>query len=169
MAGVTNQGSAYAFQLPGTGPEDPAPVVCDRTVAGLHAGPLSVDEGVTCLAAGAQILGEVNVASGAGLVATAAVVQGPVSALGATVLDLSLTQVTGAIVGSGVTQQVTLLGSQVTGSVSVVGSGTADQPVVVAGNTIIGTLTCLDNDPAPTSQGLPNTATGGGYGQCEGL
>ncbi|QSB13645.1 S8 family serine peptidase [Natronosporangium hydrolyticum] len=141
------------------------PVVCDETITGVHAGALTVTEGVTCLAAGAQVLGEVNVSAGAGLVATAAVVQGPVSAVGAAVVDLSFTQVTGPVVVSGATGSVSLFASQVTGSVSVVNGATASA-AVVAGNTIIGSLSCLGNDPAPTDLGLANTATGGKLGQC---
>ncbi|QSB13644.1 S8 family serine peptidase [Natronosporangium hydrolyticum] len=147
--------------------DDPpgGPVVCDETITGVHAGALTVTEGVTCLAAGAQVLGEVNVSAGAGLVATAAVVQGPVSAVGAAVVDLSFTQVTGPVVVSGATGSVSLFASQVTGSVSVVNGATASA-AVVAGNTIIGSLSCLGNDPAPTDLGLANTATGGKLGQC---
>ncbi|QSB15678.1 S8 family serine peptidase [Natronosporangium hydrolyticum] len=141
------------------------PVVCDETITGVHAGALTITEGVTCLAAGAQVLGEVNVSAGAGLVATAAVVQGPVSAVGAAVVDLSFTQVTGPVVVSGATGSVSLFASQVTGSVSVVNGATASA-AVVAGNTIIGSLSCLGNDPAPTDLGLANTATGGKLGQC---
>src|SRR5690606_5302524 len=33
---------------------EPEPVVCDETVTGVHVGALTVSEGVTCLAAGAQ-------------------------------------------------------------------------------------------------------------------
>ncbi|HEY8472186.1 MAG TPA: hypothetical protein VIL37_06060, partial [Natronosporangium sp.] len=73
------------------------PVVCDETISGVHAGPLTVSEGVTCLAAGAQVLGEVNVQAGAGLVGTAAVIQGPVSALGAATVELRFSQVTGPV------------------------------------------------------------------------
>ncbi|HEY8474383.1 MAG TPA: hypothetical protein VIL37_17345, partial [Natronosporangium sp.] len=74
-----------------------AAVVCDETISGVHAGPLTVSEGVTCLAAGAQVLGEVNVQAGAGLVGTAAVIQGPVSALGAATVELRFSQVTGPV------------------------------------------------------------------------
>ncbi|QSB13646.1 hypothetical protein JQS43_19000 [Natronosporangium hydrolyticum] len=150
-----------------TDDDDPpgGPVVCDETITGVHAGALTVTEGVTCLAAGAAVLGEVNVSAGAGLVATAAVVQGPVSAVGAAVVDLSFTQVTGPVVVSGATGSVSLFASQVTGSVSVV-NGAMASAAVVAGNTIIGSLSCVGNDPAPTDLGLANTATGGATGQC---
>jgi hypothetical protein len=165
---VINQGSAYAYEVETSQPPpDPSePVGCDETVTGPHPGPLTVDDGVTCLAAGARVLGEVNVLPGAGLRSSAAVVQGPVSALGAALVSLSFTQVTGPVLASGTTGEVWLLGNQVTGSVSIVGSATGDRAVVVSGNTVIGSLSCFGNTPAPTDQGLPNVATGGAFGQC---
>jgi photosystem II stability/assembly factor-like uncharacterized protein len=149
--------------------EGGGPVGCDRTISGVHSGALTVSEGVTCLAAGAQVLGEVNVQAGAGLIAAAAVVQGPVSALGAAVLDLSFSQVTGPVLVAGSTGPVTLFASQVTGSVSLVTNATGDAPPVVSGNTVIGSLSCFGNQPEPTDHGLPNTATGGKLGQCAAL
>jgi subtilisin family serine protease len=139
------------------------PVVCDETITGTHSGPLTVEEGVTCLAAGSRVLGEVNVLEGAGLVATAAVVQGPVSAIGATVVEVVFSQVTGPVLVSGATESVSLFASQITGSVSVLNAGA---PSTVSGNTIIGSLSCFGNDPLPTDHGLPNTASGGKLGQC---
>jgi hypothetical protein len=146
-------------------PTPPGEPVCDETIVGVHAGPLTVSEGVTCLAAGAHVLGEVNVFAGAGLVATAAVVQGPVSAVGASVVDLAFTQVTGPVLVSGASSSVSLFANQVTGSVNLVNGATVGAPVV-SGNTVIGSLVCFANDPAPTSLGLPNTATAGKLGQC---
>jgi hypothetical protein len=138
--------------------------VCDETITGVHPGALTVSKGVTCLAAGAQVLGEVNVSEGAGLVATAAVVQGPVSAIGASTVELIFSQVTGPVLVSGA-DQVSLFGSQVTGSVTLLGSGGP----TVSGNTIIGSLSCFGNEPPPVDHGLPNTATGGKLGQCADL
>lgn len=142
---------------------------CDETITGVHPGPLTVAEGVTCLAAGAHVLGEVNVRPGAGLVATAAVVLGPVSALGAARLELVFSQVTGPVSASATTGTLGLFGNQVTGSVSLLNSSTGDTPAVVAGNTVIGSLSCFGNQPEPTHLGLPNVATGGKLGQCAAL
>jgi subtilisin family serine protease len=141
------------------------PVVCDETITGVHAGALTVSEGVTCLAAGAQVLGEVNVSGGAGLIATAAVIQGPVSAIGASTVELVFSQVTGPVLVSGATDGVSLFGSQVTGSVTLL-SSTTPGAATVSGNTVIGSLSCFGNQPAPTDHGLSNTATGGKLGQC---
>jgi subtilisin family serine protease len=138
-------------------------VICDQTIFGVHNGPLTVSDGVTCLAAGSQVLGEVNVLAGAGLIGTAAVVQGPVSAVGASVVELRYSQVTGPVLISGTTGGVSLFASQVTGSVSLLNSSAVSE---VAGNTIIGSLSCFGNQPPPTDHGLPNTATGGKLGQC---
>ena len=145
-----------------------APAVCDRTISGVHAGPLTVTEGVTCLAAGAHVLGEVNVADGAGLVATAAVIQGPVSALGASRVELSFSQVTGPVLVSGATARVWLFGNQVTGAVTLV-AGVTSEAAVVSGNTVIGSLSCFGNTPEPVNVGLSNTATAGRFGQCASL
>jgi hypothetical protein len=142
--------------------------VCDETITGVHSGALTVAEGVTCLAAGAQVLGEVNVSQGAGLIATAAVIQGPVSAVGASTVELVFSQVTGPVLVIGATDGVSLFASQVTGSVSLL-SGDTGAPATVSGNTIIGSLSCFGNVPAPTDHGLPNTATGGKLGQCAAL
>jgi subtilisin family serine protease len=142
--------------------------ICDVTILGVHDGPLTVTEGTTCLAAGSQVLGEVNVAEGAGLIATAAVIQGPLSAVGASLLDLAFTQVTGPVLVLGATGSVSMFASQVTGSVSLLNGVTAG-PTTVSGNTIIGTLSCFGNQPPPTDHGLPNTATGGKLGQCADL
>jgi hypothetical protein len=131
-----------------------------------RAGPLTVAEGVTCLAAGAQVLGEVNVLAGAGLVATAAVIQGLLSAVGATRLELLFTQITGPALASASTGTPSLFASQVTGSVGVFGNGGS---TTVSGNTIIGSLSCFGNEPPPADHGLPNTATGGKLGQCADL
>jgi subtilisin family serine protease len=153
--------SLTVTEEPGPGP------VCDQTILGVHPGPLTVSEGVTCLAAGAMVLGTVNVLPGAGLIATAAVVQGPVSAMGATVVDVAFSQVTGPVSIVGATGTVSLFGSQVTGSVALVNNSTGATPIVVAGNTVIGSLTCTGNEPPPTDHGLPNTVVGGvKVGQC---
>lgn len=179
LAGVTNPGQ-LAFAGDGlrlllasrqgsfatTLREPPPSAGCDQTITGVHPGPLTVTGGLTCLAAGSQVLGEVNVTAGAGLIGTAAVIQGPVSAIGATVLELRFSQVTGPVLVLGATGSVSLFGSQVTGSVSVLNSTTE---ATVSGNTVIGTLSCFGNQPPPTDHGLPNTATGGKLGQCTDL
>ncbi|HLU43679.1 MAG TPA: putative Ig domain-containing protein, partial [Natronosporangium sp.] len=172
VRGQEAQGAAYVYHRelpapdPGPDPEPEPEPVCDTTVRGVHPGPLVVTDGVTCLAAGAQILGEVNVASGAGLVGTAAVVQGPVSALGATRVELAFSQITGPVLVSGATQHVWLFANQVTGSVTLVSNRTPAADVVVSGNVVIGSLACFGNEPAPTDRGLPNTVTAEKVGQC---
>jgi hypothetical protein len=105
---------------------------------------------------------------GAGLVATAAVIQGPVSAIGATRVDVAFSQITGPVLVLGGTGRVSLFGTQVTGQVNLVGNVTAE-PATVAGNVVIGSLSCFGNQPDPTNHGLTNTATGGKSGQCAGL
>jgi hypothetical protein len=163
IAGRPDQGAAFVYEVDVPHPPEPPPAACDETIVGTHAGALTVSEGVTCLAAGARVLGEVNVLAGAGLVGTAAVVRGPVSAFGASVVELRFSQVTGPVLVSGATGSVSLFASQVTGSVSLLGGSGVS---AVAGNTVIGSLSCFGNEPAPVDHGLPNTATGGKLGQC---
>jgi hypothetical protein len=163
---VVNQGAAYSYELGLVGP-DPEPV-CDQTITGVHVGPVTAADGVVCLAAGARVFGEVNVHAGAGLIATAAVVQGPISAVGAELVRLTFSQVTGPVLISRATGEVSLLGNQVTGSVSLVAIDTT-AAATVSGNTVIGSVTCVANSPAPTDHGLPNTATAGKFGQCADL
>ncbi|MPZ25552.1 MAG: hypothetical protein GEV12_03675 [Micromonosporaceae bacterium] len=148
---------------------EPPPGGCDATITGVHPGPVTVTDGVTCLAAGAQVLGEFNVLAGAGLVATAAVIQGPLTAIGAASITVTFSQVTGPVLVTSGSGPISLFGSQVTGSVSLVGNVTGETPAAVSGNTIIGSLSCVGNQPPPTDHGLPNTATGGTFGQCAGM
>jgi hypothetical protein len=145
-------------------------VPCDDTIVGLHPGPLTVTEGVTCLAPGARVEGEVNVLDGAGLVADSAVVQGPLSTFGATFVELTLSQVVGPISVRGTTERVVMSGTQVVGSVLVVNNRTGDTPALVSGNWIVGSLFCTGNQPAPVDGGVPNTVIGGmKLDQCAGL
>ncbi|MPZ26603.1 MAG: hypothetical protein GEV12_09115 [Micromonosporaceae bacterium] len=134
---------------------------CDRTIVGGHPDPLTVTEGVTCLAPGARIGGAVNVLDGAGLLADSAVVQGPLSTFGATDAELTGAQVTGPISIRGTTGSAVLSGTQVVGSVLVVLNRTGETPVVVSGNWIVGSLFCTGNQPAPTDGGTANTVLGG--------
>jgi hypothetical protein len=46
--------------------------------------------------------------------------------------------------------------------------GGAGLVATVAGNVVIGSLSCFGNQPDPTNHGLTNTATGGKFGQCAG-
>jgi hypothetical protein len=96
-------------------------------------------------------------------------VQGPISAIGATVVEVVFSQVTGPVLVSGATESVSLFASQVTGSVSLLNNATGGTASTVSGNTIIGSLSCFGNEPLPTDHGLANTASGGKLGQCADL
>jgi hypothetical protein len=134
---------------------------CDRTIVGVHPGPLTVTEGVTCLAPGVRVEGAVNALDGAGLIAGSVTVQGPLSTFSATVAELSFSQVIGPISLRGTTGSVALSGTQIVGSVLVVDNRTGEVPIVVSGNVIVGSLFCTLNQPPPTDGGLPNTVLGG--------
>lgn len=134
---------------------------CDETVTGVHPGPLTVTDGVTCLAPGAHVQGEVNVLDGAGLIATSAVIQGPLATFGATVVELTGSDVVGPVAVRGTGGSATIAGTQVVGSVLVVNNRTVDAPLVIAANTVIGSLFCTGNQPPPVDDGAPNTVVGG--------
>ena len=90
------------------------------------------------------------------------------SALGASRVELSFSQVTGPVLVSGATARVWLFGNQVTGAVTLV-AGVTSEAAVVSGNTVIGSLSCFGNTPEPVNVGLSNTATAGRFGQCASL
>lgn len=134
---------------------------CDRAISGVHSGPVTVTEGVTCLAPGARVQGEVNVLDGAGLVATDATIQGPLASFGATVVAVTGGLVVGPVALRGSSDRLTLAGAEVVGSVLVVDNRTGDGPPEVAGNTIVGSLFCTGNEPPPVHRGEQNTVIGG--------
>lgn len=134
---------------------------CGVTIVGVHPEPLTVTDGVTCLAPGARVEGALNVLDGAGLVAAAVVVQGPLATFGATTAELARSQVIGPVSLRGTTASVSLSGSQVVGSVSVVDNRTGETPIVISDNMIVGSLLCTRNAPAPVDGGAPNTVVGG--------
>ncbi|MPZ28217.1 MAG: S8 family serine peptidase [Micromonosporaceae bacterium] len=144
-------------------------VGCDETVTGTRARPLTVRDGVTCLAPGARVLGPVQVHEGAGLVSAEATVIGPLSANGADVVDLVDTSLTGEVLVRATTGSLVLAGNQVHGPVGLHDNATGGAPIVVSGNVIVGPLACTGNDPAPVNQDQPNQVTGRTSGQCDGL
>ena len=142
---------------------------CDLTITGVHIGALIVRDGLTCLAHGAEVTGPVSVRSGGGLFASGASVVGPVMASAAGLVELRDTSLIGSLSVQDSTGPVRLTGNQVTGPVSLVGNTTGTEPIVVSGNTIVGPLLCVANEPPPVDNGVPNTVTGGTFGQCAGF
>jgi hypothetical protein len=143
---------------------------CDVRIVGVHPDPLTVTEGVTCLAEGSQVLAQVNVLDGAGLIATSAVIMGPVATFGATIVELTGTQITGPVGIRGTTGSLALVGNRTVGSVLLSENLTGGTPIVVAGNVLVGSLFCTGNDPVPVDNGVPNTTIGGlKLDQCAGL
>lgn len=133
---------------------------CDRFITGRHPEALTVTEGVTCLLPGAQVQGAVNVLDGAGLIAREATVTGPVATFGATVVELTDNQLTGPVSVRGTTGRAVMSGNLVVGSVVVVNNLLPEQPVLVSGNEIVGSLFCTGNQPPPVGE-EPNTMIGG--------
>ncbi|HEY8471235.1 MAG TPA: hypothetical protein VIL37_01190 [Natronosporangium sp.] len=145
-------------------------VTCAVTITGVHSEPLTVTSGVTCLAPGARVEGQVNVLDGAGLAANTALIQGPLATFGATTVELVNNQVVGPISIRGTHDRVTMTGTQVIGSVLVVDNRTGGTPIVVSSNWVVGSLFCTGNQPPPTDDGAPNTVIGGmKLDQCAGL
>lgn len=144
-------------------------VQCDRTITGVHFGPLTVADGVTCLSADAGVFGPVQVGPDAGFVAVDATITGPVTATGAATVELVGGQVHGPVTARDTTGVATLAGVRVTGPVRLADSATGDEPVIVSGNVIVGPLSCTGNEPAPIDEGVPNSVTGRISGQCADL
>ncbi|QSB13643.1 hypothetical protein JQS43_18980 [Natronosporangium hydrolyticum] len=134
---------------------------CDVVIEGVHAGPLTVAEGVTCLAPDAQVQGEVNVFEGAGLIATSATIQGPLATFGAALVEVTDGLVVGPVSLRGTGGWVTFTGNQVVGSMLVVDNTTADGPLLIAGNQLVGSLYCTGNQPPPEHGGQVNSVIGG--------
>ena len=142
----------------------PSPV-CANTITGSHAGDLRISGGgVTCLK-GATVTGGVTVDPGASLVATTARIEGPITARGAATVELIGTTTSGAVNISETTVGLTLFGSTV-GADLTVQNNQIPGPILIAGNTIRGALTCTSNNKAPSNGGTPNTAARGASGQC---
>jgi hypothetical protein len=142
---------------------------CDRIIDGLYSEELTVTEGVTCLAPGAQVQGAVNVLDGAGLIAREATITGPLSTFGATVVELTGNQIVGPVSVRGTSESAIVVSNQIVGSMVVVNNLLPEAPVVVSDNEIIGSLFCTGNQPPPTGE-LPNTTIGGiKLDQCVGL
>lgn len=144
------------------------PAACDRTVSGTHRGPLTIRDGVTCLADGAEISGPVTVEPGASLVAGDARISGSVTASEAAVVELVGTTVRGKVVVAGTTGRVVVDGTHVHGTVTVTDSRTGDLPVVVAATTVTGSLRCTGNEPTVVDSGRPNDVQGPIRGECSG-
>jgi subtilisin family serine protease len=142
---------------------------CDRTITGTYDGTLVVRGGLTCLAHGATVNGPIAVLTGAGLFASGATVHGALSAVGATTVELSDSTVVGPVTARGTTGSLVLTGNHVTGPVWLDNNHTGDTPIVVAGNVIVGTLSCAGNQPPPVNNGEPNEVTGVKSGQCADL
>lgn len=157
---------------------------CTTTITGRHNRPVLVLGGVTCLV-DATVSGPVTVLPGASLVATGGSISGPVTATGADLLQLSGTSVAGPVSVVAASGAVLLKEGRISGPVSVtlstgglrldsltvsgpvtVVGNTGNEPVVIAGNTISGPLSCTDNRPAPVNEDRPNTVRGPAVGQC---
>ncbi|WP_241825464.1 ExeM/NucH family extracellular endonuclease [Micromonospora sp. CB01531] len=157
---------------------------CTTTITGKYSKALVVTAGLTCLE-NAAISGSVTVNPGASLVVTGSTISGPVSATRPVLFDLSGATVSGSVTVSGATGGLSISKGKVSGSVSITGStggvqidtvtvsgpvtvnsNTGSQPVVVAANTISGSLGCSGNTPAPVNDSRPNVIKGSATGQC---
>jgi 5'-nucleotidase len=157
---------------------------CTTTITGRHAGPLTVSTGLTCVD-NATVGGPVTVRAGASLIVTGGSIAGPVTATSAGQISISGTAVSGPVTVTGATGAVLVEDGRVGGPVTIsngtggvrVDSVTADGPVtlrnntggeavVVAANTIAGSLSCSGNDPAPVDEDRQNTVRGPASGQC---
>lgn len=142
-----NHGRERAFTVTTIAP----PPACTTTVTGAHRGPVTVREGVTCLA-GAEVTGPVTVRPGASLVVKGGTVKGPLTASNAAEIHLLDAEVDGALTVSGGT--LTVVGARIRGAAVLNGNRSA----TVAGTSVRGALTCAG--VTPDDLGAPNTITG---------
>ena len=142
----------------------PSPV-CTNTITGSHAGDLRVSSsGVTCLN-GATVTGGITVDPGASLVAASTRIDGPITARGAATVELIGTTTVGGVNISETTVGLIVFGSTVGGDLTVQ-NNQIPGPILIAGNTVRGALSCLSNNKVPSHGGTPNTAARGASGQC---
>ena len=172
-AGNIGEPAAYrATVLPGGSP------ACTTVVSGTRNGSLRLTSGVTCLAGG-TVNGSVTVQSGASLVVQdGSRINGSLRATGAAVVHLFGARVNGdtRITGSA---DVIVAGSDFGGSltladnrspaVTIPSGDTRNYGIGVVGNTIVGSLACLGNDPGATNFGASNAVVGARSGQCANL
>lgn len=134
--------------------------VCDVTVTGPHAGPLTVTAGTTCLD-GASVSGPVQVSPGAVLVAEDSSVRGPVRAVGAGGVTLDGVTVTGPVSVVGTVGEVWIDGVTVDGPVELLSNTGV---TTLSGLTVTGPLSCTGNEPPPVLEDLD--VDGPVSGQC---
>ena len=136
---------------------------CTRTVSAPHSGELRVAEGVVCVN-GVTISGPVTVSAGASLVAHDATIAGALTSDGAALVELIGTTI-GELRISGTVDRVTLFASRIGGAAVLTDNRTA-RPMLLAGNTFDGGVTCTGNSAVPENGGTPNSfRRGEGCGQ----
>jgi hypothetical protein len=140
---------------------------CTTTITGRRVGPLNVS-GVTCLD-GATITGPVRVNAGASLLVMDSKVTGSVTATSASAVHLYDSTFVGPVRVTGTTGSVAVVDSSVTGPLHLTNNTTGDIEPVIAGNSIVGPLSCSGNNPAPIDVDAPNEIVGPISGQCQGM
>jgi uncharacterized repeat protein (TIGR01451 family) len=144
---------------------------CAQTITGLRFEPVTASSGTTCIQ-GALLLGGVTVAPGAGVYSTNSLVLGSLGANGATEVTLCNTWIVGFTQVSG--SSAARLGDPLGGChpnlllAPVWVTGTSG-PSVIAGNIVVGWLTCTGNSPPPVNNGWPNLVFGLRTDQCAAL
>ena len=142
--------------------------VCASTVSGVHPGPVTISDGLTCLAAGVQVAGPVTVRGGS-LYADAVTIEGPLSGNGARGVEVSDSVIAGPLTLRAGTGVVTVESNTIGGATTVDRNSTGVVPILLADNTIDGPLSCSRNTPPPTNEERPNTVHGERSGQCKDL
>ena len=130
-----------------------------------------MSSGTTCIQ-GALLLGGVTVDAGCGVYSTNSLVLGSLGANGATEVTLCNTWIVGPTQVSG--SSAARLGDPLGGChpnlllAPVWVTGTSG-PSVIAGNVVMGWLTCSGNTPPPVNNGSPNLVFGLRTDQCAAL
>ncbi|GAA2789226.1 glycoside hydrolase family 43 protein [Saccharopolyspora taberi] len=139
---------------------------CTRTLSGPQPA-LEVADGVLCLR-NASVSGPVRVKPGAVLVVIDSTVDGPIDARGAAGVWLARSEVSDRIRIEDTKGLVRAEDLRVRGAMVLRGN-TSSSPIVIAGNTIDGSLSCAANSPAPVNAGRANEVGGSIHDQCAGL
>jgi hypothetical protein len=162
-------GSYRATVLPGASP------ACTTTLTGRRPS-VTVNSGVTCLT-NAQVAGQVTVRTGASLVVRNSTISGMLVSTGARAIQVFGSTVSGAVMVSRTSRDVTLAGNRFSGAVTLSANTQVSAnerysrlagpygPLLV-GNQINGALTCSGSSAPVKDFGAPNTVRGMKVGEC---
>ncbi len=84
-------------------------------------------------------------------------------------MELLNSTVTGPVLITGTSQDVTIVGGRFVGPILLSDNHTGDRAGILSGTTVTGPVLCSGNTPAPENLRAPNTISGPAGGQCASL